>query len=841
MPTIDYAIDLGTTNSLIAKSHQGEVEVFKNPVGHKDTLPSVIAFRPKRTLIGDKAKEYLEKDSSNVVAGFKRKMGTQETFFIPSLAETRSPVALSSMLLQELQNFVYHPEKPEAVVITIPASFDTVQSNATKKAGQNAGFKEVLLLQEPIAACLAFANKHKDDVAEGTWLVYDLGGGTFDAALVSIGDTALKVIDHKGDNYLGGLDFDHLIVEELILPKLLAQDGFSQLKESASQKDKSFQKLYYELLYKAEELKKELSGAEDADIEVYVKNDDGEEEEYFQTITRSAFNDCIRQKLNYSISLVQELLEKNQLTASDVQQAILVGGSTYIPLVRDLIAEEIGIPVNASIDPTSAVVVGAAQYAASKQYTASRTASQTGSATTTDASQEEVEGGALQVRFSFLKTSREPEEMLLAAVEGPVEDKFYRITRQDGGYDSGIKKLGPRIQEMLLLRQGAVNGFEFKVLDSQQKEIGVKLPLIEIVQGLYTVDGQPLPNDICLEVDDLENKQTKLELIFGENSILPLHKTIYREVSKTIYKDQEDKLIVNILEGSRNAMPGTNQVIGVIEIDPSELSNDLIKGGDVEIKVEISESRDIAVTVYLNQLDQTFKDVFSPSERYLSTDKLREEVSLLAMQIRQDLKVYERNEDFELAADLSMMLDEAATIELGIAKLGSRLSGDEKYHLDERKRKLAQRYDAIGKTRKFSSLLSDYYEKKKEAETHLDEKESAEKYRREFQEIIKSEAEVLQSRNVRLLRSLLDSLKRLINEMYYHSDMHMISYFLWFAGEGLEQIEDKKAAQRLIEQGKEALERKNYEELRIINIQLSHLLPPEEEGPSIRLRGTGLE
>src|ERR1700735_1575992 len=174
---IQFAIDLGTTNSLIAKSVNGNVVIFKNPAGMKVTLPSVVAFRKDRILIGDKAREYMEKDPANVFGCFKRKMGTSERFLVLNDGNFKTPIELSTLVLQELRNFIYTGEKPESVVITIPASFDTVQSNATKEAGYAAGFREVQLFQEPIAARLAFANREGRDGLRGQWLVYDLGGG----------------------------------------------------------------------------------------------------------------------------------------------------------------------------------------------------------------------------------------------------------------------------------------------------------------------------------------------------------------------------------------------------------------------------------------------------------------------------------------------------------------------------------------------------------------------------------------------------------------------------------------------------------------------------------------
>ncbi|HRH39953.1 MAG TPA: Hsp70 family protein, partial [Flavobacteriales bacterium] len=203
---------------MIAKFNKGAVEVYKNPVGFKETLPSLVGFRNDRILVGEQAVAYLEKEAKNVIGTFKRKMGTSESFKIKSLDQSKTPIELSAFVLKELKTFVHSGEIPEAVVITIPASFDMVQCNATKEAGHQAGFKQVVLLQEPIAASLAYANKTTgNELTNSQWVVYDLGGGTFDVALVRIVEGELKVIDHEGDNFLGGADFDALIVERIVV------------------------------------------------------------------------------------------------------------------------------------------------------------------------------------------------------------------------------------------------------------------------------------------------------------------------------------------------------------------------------------------------------------------------------------------------------------------------------------------------------------------------------------------------------------------------------------------------------------------------------------------------
>ena len=194
--TINFGIDLGTTNSAIAKFVKGEIIVFNNPQDYgRSTLPSVVGYKKDKIIVGSKARELLEKFPESVIGLFKRKMGTNESFPIKSIGQSKTPIDLSAELLKELKTFVNTEEKIDAAVITIPSSFDLVQSNATKEAGKRSGFQQVVLLQEPIAASLAFANMKKEfELTNGHWLVYDLGGGTFDVALVNIENNEMKVI-----------------------------------------------------------------------------------------------------------------------------------------------------------------------------------------------------------------------------------------------------------------------------------------------------------------------------------------------------------------------------------------------------------------------------------------------------------------------------------------------------------------------------------------------------------------------------------------------------------------------------------------------------------------------
>lgn len=835
MNTINFAIDLGTTNSLIAKASGKTLEVYKNPIGHKETLPSVVGFRGNKILVGDKAREYVEKDPENVFAGFKRKMGTTEMFFVKNLNENRSAIDLSALILKELKNFVHTDQQIPSVVITIPASFDTVQSNATKKAGYDAGFKEVVLLQEPIAACLAFANKQADVERKGKWLVYDLGGGTFDVAIVSISPSELSVLDHKGNNFLGGIDFDNLMVETILLPQIYKQKDFAFWADQQREKTIEFKKLYYVLLHKAEQAKKELSAHEQTEVEISLVDVHGHEQDLVLEVNRKEFNRCIEPKALYTIDLIHELLERNNFLATEIEQVVLVGGSTYIPLVRQLIEQKLKLSVDTSLDPTTAVVVGAAQYAEGKRST------YTPDVTTPSGVSHSI-NSALRARTSYLKTSMDLEELFMANLEGDLTNVSYRIQREDGGFDTGSKKASERLREYLPLVPGELNRFHLRLFDQLNNRIELDCEPIDITQGKYSIHGQPLPNDISLEVDNLQERTTRLELVFSKNSVLPLKKKIYREVSKTIYRTSKEKLIVNILEGPNTATPSSNQVIGVIEINAEDLSGDIIKGSDLEIQLEISESRDISVHVYVSLTDQEFKNTFSPSERYVSLSKLEEELSILKGKIKKELKEYEAAEDFELAGKLAAFLEEGTQIRTGLTTLNDSLNADEKYHLEERKRKLAQKFDALGKNKKLLVARVEYFDYKERIKSMLTTATDIKnKIESDFNKIVNAEPTFIASESALLIESKVKEMRSLYGELCFNNRETLIIMFHNLSARPLREYTNQNEAAQLITKGEGALSRQNYTELKVVNLSLLHLLPEREEESFIKnFKGTGI-
>ncbi|MGC1473833.1 MAG: Hsp70 family protein [Psychroserpens sp.] len=811
MKTINFAIDLGTTNSLIAKYNDGIIKIYNNPLGLKQTLPSCIAFRGKRTIIGDKALDYLAKDAENICMLFKRKMGTQDTYFIPAIDKELSPVELSALILKELKNFVNDEEQLGSVVITIPASFDTIQSNATKKAGYLAGFKEVVLLQEPIAACLAFANTSNIVVTQKqNWIVYDFGGGTFDVALIEVNERELKVTDNLGDNYLGGADFDGLIVEKIIVPLIEEKLSLFNMWKDLKSKTTLYKGLYFELLKIAEEAKKELSHHEETEIEIDV---DINAHNFYETllITRAQFEDLISPKVEQTISFIQEVIKNNQLLNSQIDRVILIGGSTYLPLIKKRIVEAVGVEANSSIDPTSAVVLGAAYYAGSKPSMV----------TDLIVENDDIRKPAVDFNLFYEQNTRDLEELITGKITSKNGNSF-RIMRNDGGYDSGIKELdNGAFSEFVPLLEGRLNGFKIQILN-QDMDVLDTISSVAINQGSYNVQGQPLPNDICMEIDDLDASTTRLEVVFSKGSILPLKKKIYKTASKTILRQSSSNLIINIIEGKSKGLPSSGLSIGYIEISGHDLNEDLIKGTDIEIELEVTESRDLKINVFLQSCEQEFKNVFSESERSISVHKITMEINTVLGDVENLISMNISEENFEYSQLLEAIRVGLIETQIALSLINDDDVSDVKFQLDDKKRKLIQDFDDLTRNKLIASEIEAYNESKTSVQYHLD-KEENERFHDLYKRIILNEREVINSGNKYLIRAKIKELDELYYSIIKSSDENFISYFLNL--KFVTDFSDQRRADKLFKEGEKALDKKDYKSLRHIVYGLFALLP----------------
>ena len=340
-------IDLGTTNSCVSVLEAGEAKVIPNPEGGR-TTPSVVSFKKGERIVGEAAKRQAL-TNPNTVSSIKRLMGTNEKVELEGKKYT--PEEISAMILGYLKEYAerYLGEKVDKAVITVPAYFNDAQRQATKNAGKIAGLQVERIINEPTAAALAYGLE-KDH--SGTILVYDLGGGTFDVSILELGDGVFEVKSSAGNGHLGGDDFDNRIVEYLV-SEFKKENGVDLSKDKMAMQ---------RLKESAEKAKKELSGVVSTQISApfIAKGDDGEPLHLDITLSRAKFEDLIRDLVEETIPPVRDALKEAKLSASDIDKVILVGGSTRIPMVYDLVKKELGKEPSREVNPDEVVSLGAA-------------------------------------------------------------------------------------------------------------------------------------------------------------------------------------------------------------------------------------------------------------------------------------------------------------------------------------------------------------------------------------------------------------------------------------------------------------------------------------------------
>ena len=341
-------IDLGTTNSCVAVMEGGEPVVIPNPEGNR-TTPSVVAFSKNgERLVGQIAKRQAVTNPDKTVISIKRKMGTSEKVNIDG--EDFTPQEISAMILQKLKADAegYLGQKVTQAVITVPAYFSDSQRQATKDAGKIAGLEVLRIINEPTAAALAYGVDKEDK--DQKIMVYDLGGGTFDVSILDIGDGVFEVLATSGNNKLGGDDFDEAIMNYLVA-EFKKESGID-----LSQDKSAMQRLKEA----AEKAKIELSGMQQTNINLpFITADSTGPKHLDITLTRPKFEELIGDLVRSTTGPVNQALSDAGLSSSDIDQVLLVGGSTRVPLVQETVKQITGKEPNKGINPDECVAIGA--------------------------------------------------------------------------------------------------------------------------------------------------------------------------------------------------------------------------------------------------------------------------------------------------------------------------------------------------------------------------------------------------------------------------------------------------------------------------------------------------
>ena len=658
---IDYGIDLGTTNSAIARMDGGDALIIKSDDNQMDTTPSCVSFNKKKTMfVGQNAKNAIESEASSAFRSrrqalsngyleFKRTMGTDHKYESMYMERSFTSEDLSAEVLIKLRGYI-RDEEVSSVVITVPAMFKQNQIDATQRAAELAGFKYCELLQEPIAASIAYGIKASEN--SGHWLVFDFGGGTFDAALMHVDDGIMKVVDTEGDNHLGGKNIDSAIVDQFFISELSRQCKIEGILSDDLKK-----KLLQDALKRfAEQAKITLSskGSWDHFLEDFGPDDDGEEMQVDLTISLDQYEEICGPLFQKAIDICKQLLQRNKLSGSDLSSIVLVGGPTFSQTLRRMLKEQISSRIDTTVDPMTAVAKGAALFASTKNIP-------------NDLQKRDT--SKVQLTLKYPETTVETHENLGIRIDRnkstanlPTSFSF-EIIRADRGWSSGkVVMDGDTDIVEVVLNDGKANQFEIKIFGPDGSIIPCEPSSITIIHGLK-IANPTLPYSIGLEVyNTLDGKQGVYAFKgLEKNKTLPAKGQGSYKTAKDIRPgNRTDKFTVQFYEfsyGDEGSRAILNDLFGGATVTGEQLAAMLPAQSEVELTLSIDASRRASLSIYIPTLDETIDLQFE------SSTQKSEDIEVLLADIEQAREVAERVESGEQPADVSELKSELNEVE----------------------------------------------------------------------------------------------------------------------------------------------------------------------------------
>ncbi len=610
MTTTYIGFDLGTTNSAAASFDGDTVTVMRSSQGEALT-PSIVRLSSSGgVLVGQRARRYLETDPANTHTGFKRLMGTGTSIAFPAAGVTRTPEELSAEVLRLLCDGVEQQcgFRPTRAIVTVPALFEIPQNAATVEAARLAGLEQVELLQEPVASALAAGWTATD--ARGSWLVYDMGGGTFDVSLLESRHGLLRVVGHDGDNFLGGRDIDRAIVDWVVERQAAA--GGPTLDRSNPDHEPAFRCLSLA----AEEAKIELSRSETAVIaNAWPIDIDGESLEIELEFDRKTLDALTLPMVDRSMDVVTRLLHDSGLRAEQIGRVVLVGGPTLMPVLRKRLAERLGAPIDDSMDPMTMVARGAALYAATAGLAASGgDAPRRGSAPDSATGDTSVTNAGCHFFLHYPPVTAD----LTPHVVGRLVDSDVstarptevRLVRTDGGTEGEYAPLDEEgaFVASVQLEPHKANTFRLEARDSRGDSLTCEPSRITLVHGV-TIGDPPLSRTVGVALANGGVRE-----YFARGTPLPSRRTfVHRTVSSVspvaaVGSVSGSALRIPLVQGEY-ASADLCRLVGAIEVDAKDLSGPLPADSTVEVTLELDRGGHLSASAFVSALSQTFKSV----------------------------------------------------------------------------------------------------------------------------------------------------------------------------------------------------------------------------------------
>jgi molecular chaperone DnaK len=807
--TIDFGIDLGTTNSAIAVLKGVGTEIIKNNDQH-DITPSAVSIDKKgATRVGLRARNAIcDSNKEDAHVEFKRQMGRNHEYRFESAGVTRKPEELSELVLRELKGDVQQRtgEVIEAAVITVPAAFELHQCDATRKAAQAAGFKESPLLQEPVAAALAYG--FQADQEKAYWLVYDFGGGTFDAAIIKAEEGTIHVVNHGGDNFLGGSDMDWAIVEQVIVPRLLGEFNLKDFTRG----NKQWRHAFAKLKRSAEIAKIDLSRSERATLEACKFTDgSGEEIEFECELSRGELLRVAEPIIIRSAEICKRVLKEKNLGKDAVQKVILVGGPTLAPYFRELLGSSLGIPLDHSVDPLTVVARGAAVFSGTQRFNGRAAAT--------------VAAGEYSIDLRHKPVGMDSAPMAGGKVSGPSTEDFTGFTLElvntKTQWRSGkisLREDGVFIAN-LHAERGERNTFAIELFDPSGRKQKTKPDTLTYTIGAV-VEEQPLINSMGIALAN--NEYDKL---CEKGRGLPLKATgDYRTVHALRQGQSGELLKVPVIEGELERAD-RNRLVGTLEIKAEHIRRDLPAGSEVEVTLRIDESRVITATAYVPLLDEEFIGKIDMKQHDPNPEVLKREYEAEMKRFR-EVKEKAAEAEGESAEGLVQNVEDSPLMqEVKEAVAAAKGDPDAAAKCEKRLLELKLRLDEAADALEWPALVAETRQWLEDLDATVN-RHGSQAQRDKAAELADEAEGIIGERKMDRLRKKLDHVQRLYWEIVFAQPGFWVNQFQQLEKQK-ERMSDQARATRLLEQGRDCIAKNNATGLQNIVRQFWDLLPRE--------------
>lgn len=799
-PVVDklyLGIDLGTTNSAIARFDGETVTVIPNKRGQSVT-PSIVRITNDSVTVGERARKFLHSDPLNTHREFKRLMGTGKTTEPDGCGKQWLPEQLSAEVLKSLLDDaeIGTGLRPTHAVVTVPALFELPQSKATAEAARLAGLEKIELLPEPVASALA-AGWTEDAVGQ-SWLVFDLGGGTFDVSLIEARDGLLRVVGHDGDNFLGGRDIDRRLLD------WICQQLSQRHDITLDKHDPALRSVMAALHSEAEQAKIRLSTQPKTSIEIDIEIN-GEELIDDIELTRAELEVLCQPLIRRALDICQRLLKEHGLSTHDLGKVVLVGGPAHMPIIQERIQQELAPLAANSGDPMTLVAQGAALYAATIDFGSAR-CDTTAAAT----------GSKFWLQYPTVCSDLEPTVIgRLVESHGPAP-KHVVLSLSDGSWQSAPAELSADGVFLLSaqLKPAKANTFTLTYLGAGGSPVDAQPQKISIVHGL-TLSDPPLSRSVGVA---LANGFVKTFIDRG--TPLPARRSFVQTTIDTLVPGSGAQLNIPIVQGERTKARFCRKV-GNLVIAANALKKPLHAGASIEITIEVDRGGNLDAKalivdqqVLITGVAQLLIPGADPAALQAQWQSLKRRLTLL----QQDAF---RSRDETMIRRLSTVQEQLSEVGTDLVQIEH--DEDSSQRLHRNLMEMEAEVESLESRGQLELLVEECEGKYFDAAYHVDQwgNEVERKILAETATRFRTAAE--QGRMTELERAI-EQLERITASAYRRSPDFWADQFSYTAAR-VHEAKDLKRAQRLVEQGRALLEQGRREELRGITEALWSIMP----------------